>query len=296
MQGILQDIQKIISENNLCLDKHLEAKFGYLVLRGYKRSLDFPACMKHGELYLLKFKDHEKETWKYLYKVNTIIAKTYQMINSLNHCMKYMNEAIAIVQRNITDKNDLQLGIIYRITGYQYWKFLKRTKSTIYKEKGDMSKEVFETDVAQQHYEQFLRYTRMNYKESHFRVAKVYVRLADNLMRDRGNPQQLKKAEIYLQKYLEIVKEIEEIQTDEEMEVTGSLYIALYYQFLGKYYARLLDKENSLLSYKKSHEMYIRGNNGVESLICQSFYQFIIDDLAELNDLELSIDYNKKYK
>ena len=40
----------------------------------------------------------------------------------------------------------------------------------------------------------------------------------------------------------------------------------------------------------------MRANGGEHSLVMQSFYQFIIDDLSELGLEELALKYNKIYK
>ena len=85
------------------------------------------------------------------------------MLNSLEFSNKNLTEAKNIIDRNNEDKESIYHGIIYRIMGYQYWKFYKKQRSTeyldkalkifekfkdfyqistIYKEKGDMCKEV----------------------------------------------------------------------------------------------------------------------------------------------------------
>ena len=43
------------------------------------------------------------------------------------------------------------------------------------------------------------------------------MRLADNMMKERANQQKLRKAQAYLAKDLEILKEIHEIKSDEEL-------------------------------------------------------------------------------
>ena len=57
------------------------------------------------------------------------------MLNSLEHCISYMTQAKEIVERQNPDPNARHLGIVYRITGYQYWKFYKKSKSTEYLDK-----------------------------------------------------------------------------------------------------------------------------------------------------------------
>jgi hypothetical protein len=74
-----------------------------------------------------------------------------------------MDQGSAIVERNEADKEGKHHGIMLRSYGYQYWKFFKKIKaddylnramaifekikspylvSTIYKERGDMHKEL----------------------------------------------------------------------------------------------------------------------------------------------------------
>jgi len=43
------------------------------------------------------------------------------------------------------------------------------------------------------------------------------MRLADNMMKERANQQKLRKAQAYLAKDLELLKEITETHTDEEL-------------------------------------------------------------------------------
>lgn len=80
-----------------------------------------------------------------------------------------MDRALAIIDRNEADKQGKHHGIILRSYGYQYWKFFKKREaddylnralvifekikspyliSTIYKEKGDMHKELQEAEQA----------------------------------------------------------------------------------------------------------------------------------------------------
>ena len=69
--------------------------------------------------------------------------------------------------------------------------------STVYKEKGDMFKELFYTDKAMDAYEQSIRLRKKALgleNNTNFAVEKMYVRMADCLMRDRGDLQMLKKA------------------------------------------------------------------------------------------------------
>jgi hypothetical protein len=70
----------------------------------------------------------------------------------------------------------------------------------------------------------------------------------------------------------------------------------MHYQFKGKMAARYLDKENCLANYKRAESIYLNANGGNVSLIMQSFYQFIVDDLAELGLEEQAMAYNKLYK
>ncbi len=67
--------------------------------------------------------------------------------------------------------------------------------------------------------------------------------MADNMMRERGNVPLLKRASAFLAKAFEILKEILQIENDEELETSDSLYLALYWQFMGKLAARQLDSQ-----------------------------------------------------
>jgi hypothetical protein len=60
--------------------------------------------------------------------------------------------------------------------------------------------------------------------------------------------------------------------------------------------ARSLDKELALEMYRKSEAIYLRANGGEYSLVMQCFFQYYIDDLAELGLEEEAIKYNKLYK
>lgn len=130
-----------------------------------------------------------------------------------------MESAEAMVLRNSAPESRHH-GIVLRCYGYQYWKFYKKANadqylnralaifekcqmpylvSTIYKEKGDMHKELQEADLAQNCYEQCIRLRRQVVGESpHFCVEKIYFRLADNMMKERCNDVKLRKAAAYL--------------------------------------------------------------------------------------------------
>jgi len=159
-----------------------------------------------------------------------------------------------------------------------------------------MAKEVFETEQAQAHYEQCVRYLRMVFPESHYRISKIYFRMAENMMRERGNEQTLKRAQAFLAKNLDLLKDILEVDDEEELENSSSLYIALHFQFKGKLMARLLDPDATLRAYQKSEQIYLRANNGRYSCLMQSFFQFVVDDLQEVGLAEEAQRYNKLYK
>lgn len=72
--------------------------------------------------------------------------------------------------------------------------------------------------------------------------------------------------------------------------------MAMHYQFRAKLAARHLDKEECKACYEKSETIFIRSYEGKRSLVLQSFYQFIIDDYAELAMEEEAMAYNKLYK
>jgi len=96
------------------------------------------------------------------------------MLNSLELSTNQMEKAMAIIEKNEEEKDGKHHGIILRSYGYQFWKFFKKSKadeylnkamaifekikqpyliSTIYKEKGDMHKELQEAEQAQNCYE-----------------------------------------------------------------------------------------------------------------------------------------------
>lgn len=92
-----------------------------------------------------------------------------------------------------------------------------------------MAKELLETEQAQVHYEQCLRYVKQVFHPTHYQVCKTYLRMADNMMRERGNQPLLKRASAFLAKNMEILKEILEIENDDELDTSNSLYLALYW-------------------------------------------------------------------
>lgn len=170
--------------------------------------------------------------------------------------------------------------------------------STIYKEKGDMHKELQEADLAQNCYEQCIRLRRQVVGESpHFCVEKIYFRLADNMMKERCNDVKLRKAAAYLQRDEEMLCEIlEEPDPEKARDTCGSLYLAMHYQYRGKLAARYLDKGACLEHYRVCEQIFLRANGGNSSLIMQSFFQFYIDDLSELGLEAEALKYNKLYK
>ena len=99
-----------------------------------------------------------------------------------------------------------------------------------------------------------------------------------------------------MDKELDLLREIHEIEDLKEEDESKSLYLAMHYQFRGKLAARKLDKELSVEMYKKAEGMYLRQNQGKPSLVMQCFFQYYIDDLAELNLEDEANRYNKIYK
>jgi hypothetical protein len=55
------------------------------------------------------------------------------------------------------------------------------------------------------------------------------MRLGDNMMKERANQQKLKRAQAYLAKDLELLKEILEVKSEEEMEQSNSLFASMHY-------------------------------------------------------------------
>lgn len=129
-----------------------------------------------------------------------------------------------------------------------------------------------------------------------FPTEKIYFRLAENMMKERANEQKLRRAHAYMERDIELLREIHEIEDPAEEETSKSLYLAMHYQFRGKLFARSLEKEAALEMYKKSEGIYLRANNGKPSLVMQCFFQYYIDDLAELGFEEEALRYNKLYK
>lgn len=62
-----------------------------------------------------------------------------------------------------------------------------------------------------------------------FYTEKIYMRLGDNMMKERANQQKLKKAQAYMSKDFELLKEILELKSDDEVEQSNSLYAAMHY-------------------------------------------------------------------
>jgi hypothetical protein len=79
-----------------------------------------------------------------------------------------------------------------------------------------------------------------------FPTEKIYVRLAENMMKERGNDQKLKRAQAYLDKELDLLREIHKIEDLNEEDESKSLYLAMHYQFRGKLTARKLDNQLSV--------------------------------------------------
>ena len=129
-----------------------------------------------------------------------------------------------------------------------------------------------------------------------FPTEKIYIRLAENMMKERANEQKLRKAQAYLDKDLELLREIHEIEDPAEEDDSKSLYLAMHYQFRGKLAARKLEKDLAVEMYKKSEGLYLRESKGKPSLVMQCFFQYYIDDLSELGMEEEANAYNKIYK
>ena len=211
------------------------------------------------------------------------------MLNSLERSSELMQKATEIIDKNEADKEGKHHGILMRSYGYQYWKFFKKRLadeylnkalaifekiknpyliSTIYKEKGDMHKELQEAEQAQNCYEQCIRLRRQYLgQDSHFSVEKIYFRLADNMMKERCNDSKLRKAAGYLQRDHEMLMTILEIESDEQEKESNSLFLAMHYQFKGKLAARHIDIEGTMANYKRSEDIFIRAFDGKRSLV-----------------------------
>ena len=116
------------------------------------------------------------------------------------------------------------------------------------------------------------------------------------MLKERCNDAKLKKAGAYLQRDFEMLCEILEISSEEEAKNHTSLYLAMHYQFKGKLYSRHLDQEACVANYKVCEDIFMRAYKGERSLIMQSFYQFAVDDFAELGLEERAMELNKLYK
>ena len=95
---------------------------------------------------------------------------------------------------------------------------------------------------------------------------------------------------------MELLKQILEMEDNEDPEKHDSLYIALHYQFKGKLSARLFEVENCKKYYQVASDVFVRANDGKNSLIMQSYYQFLIDDFSDLNLMEECLETNRAYK
>lgn len=80
--------------------------------------------------------------------------------------------------------------------------------STVYKDRGDMYSNLQKADDAQNCYEQCIRLRRQVFGDNHLKIAKIFIKLADNMMKERCNDQKLKKAAGYLSKNMEMLKEV----------------------------------------------------------------------------------------
>lgn len=128
-----------------------------------KKVLVFNICKAEAESFIAEYADCESYAWKYLYKAYVIQAKLFQLMNALEQSENLLQKAKEIVDRNELSQDSVHHGILLRVQGYQYWKFFKKQKaeehlnrslaifqklneqylvSTIYKEKGDMHREM----------------------------------------------------------------------------------------------------------------------------------------------------------
>jgi len=169
--GDLNESESIIKNLHASVDdtypEKLRAKLWFQFILEEKRSLVFHTCMSEAEKFISAYSSKDSLYWKYLYRAHVIIAKLYQMLNSLELSSAQMDKAMALVDKNEQDKEGKHHGIMLRSYGYQYWKFFKKSKadeylnkamvifekirqpyliSTIYKEKGDMHKELQEAE------------------------------------------------------------------------------------------------------------------------------------------------------
>ena len=82
-------LEKACSSHN-----KLNAKIRFLNVLSLKHGLVFHHCKKEAEKFYDEYNtQHESYSWKYLYRTEIIIAKLYQMLNSLEFSMKHMERA-----------------------------------------------------------------------------------------------------------------------------------------------------------------------------------------------------------
>jgi hypothetical protein len=94
-----------------------------------KKSLVFNVCKAEAEKFIEEYSDCEQYAWKYLYRSYVIIAKLFQLMNSLEQSEKLLQKAKEIVDRNEPYQDSVHHGILLRVQGYQYWKFFKKQRA-----------------------------------------------------------------------------------------------------------------------------------------------------------------------
>jgi hypothetical protein len=68
---------------------------------------------------------------------------------------------------------------------------------------------------------------------SNFATEKICLRLAENMMKERGNEEKFQRAHGYMDIDIKLLREIHEIQDESEEETSKSLYLAKHYQLKG---------------------------------------------------------------
>ena len=71
------------------ISKH-NAKIRCIYIKFLKNNLDHAVCDEEATAFIRDYAEEERNVWKYLYRVYTIRAKLYQILNSLEKSHSFM--------------------------------------------------------------------------------------------------------------------------------------------------------------------------------------------------------------
>ena len=107
------------------------AKIRFYILIEMKRFFQITNALDECKSFISDYESQQSIVWKYLYRVNTMLALIFQNLSSFEISITYLNAAKDLIDRNAPVKSKHH-GIIQRITGFYLMKLYKKSKAEVH--------------------------------------------------------------------------------------------------------------------------------------------------------------------